>query len=232
MNTEFVRAAASLLRHRELSEIIPRWSLTLSGETGTVNNFTMSEENPYSPPTTHVDPPSPLQSGVPGPHNYASLGERFAGALLDGLIMIPVGLVIGFVYALISPPKVVIVENFADAFNGSASGYGFAETFLIGVIGLAAYIGIQWTFWKSTGQSIGKKVMKTQIVNLDGSQADVNTIAFKRYGIMALIANVPFVGSLIYFVGVLLIFRQDRNCLHDDIAKTRVIKLSAPPQPQ
>ena len=33
--------------------------------------------------------------------------------------------------------------------------------------------------------------MKTQVVNLDGSQASVQTIAFKRYGIINLIANVP-----------------------------------------
>ncbi|MBT4799635.1 MAG: hypothetical protein HON81_15100, partial [Verrucomicrobia bacterium] len=95
------------------------------------------------------------------------------------------------------------------------------------VIVMAAYIGVQWVFWASTGQSIGKKVMKTQVVNLDGSQASVQTIAFKRYGIINLIANVPTFGHLVHFIGVLLIFRQNRNCLHDDIAKTRVIKFVA-----
>jgi uncharacterized RDD family membrane protein YckC len=105
--------------------------------------------------------------------------------------------------------------------------YGFGETLLLAVLLMAAYIGIQWTFWASTGQSIGKKVMKTQVVNLDGSQASAKAIALKRYAIMSLIANVPVAGILVSLVGVLLIFRRDRNCLHDDIAKTRVIKLVA-----
>ena len=103
---------------------------------------------------------------------------------------------------------------------------GFGETLLVSVLGMAAYIGIQWTFWASTGQSIGKKVMKTQVVNLDGSQATAKTIAFKRYAIMGLIGNVPVAGMLVSLIGVLLIFRRDRNCLHDDIAKTRVIKFA------
>ena len=173
----------------------------------TIKSSTMSEENPYSPPVNQVEAP-PIQSAVPGLHNYASLGERFSGKLIDVLIMIPLGLL----------GLVILV------FSGGASVYGPGETFLVAIIGMAAYIGVQWAFWASTGQSIGKKVMKTQVVNLDGSQASVRTIAFKRYGIISLIGNVPVFGPLVYFIGVLLIFRQNRNCLHDDIAKTRVIK--------
>ena len=111
-----------------------------------------------------------------------------------------------------------------------ATGYGYGEALFLAVLGMAAYIGIQWTFWASTGQSIGKKAMKTQIVNLDGSQASAKTIALKRYAIMSLIANVPVAGSLVSLIGVLLIFRRDRNCLHDDIAKTRVVKFAASSQ--
>tara|TARA_B100001057_G_C22645863_1_gene870060 strand:- start:467 stop:721 length:255 start_codon:yes stop_codon:yes gene_type:complete len=84
--------------------------------------------------------------------------------------MIPLGLVIGVGYALVSPPpKVIAVEKTSDLFSMGATGYGYGETLLLAVLGIAAYIGIQWTFWASTGQSIGKKVMKTQVVNLDGS---------------------------------------------------------------
>ena len=182
----------------------------------------MSEENPYTPPVNQVEDP-PIQSAVPSSHNYASLGARFSGKLIDVLIMIPLGLVIGIGYAFVSPPKDIAVEKTSDLFSMGATGYGYGEALLLAVLGMAAYIGIQWTFWASTGQSIGKKVMKTQVVNLDGSQASAKTIALKRYAIMSLIANVPVAGSLVSLIGVLLIFRRDRNCLHDDIAKTRVV---------
>lgn len=189
----------------------------------------MSEESPYTPPVNQVEDP-PIQSAVSSSHNYASLGARFLGKLIDVLIMIPLLLVIGVGYALVSPPKVIAVEKTSDLFSMGATGYGYGETLLLAVLGIAAYIGIQWTFWASTGQSIGKKVMKTQVVNLDGSQASAKTIALKRYAIMSLIGNVPVAGGLVSLIGVLLIFRRDRNCLHDDIAKTRVVKFAAASQ--
>ena len=189
----------------------------------TIKSSIVSEENPYSPPVNQVEAP-PAQSAVPGLHNYASLGQRFFGKLIDVLITVPLSLVIGVGYALISPPKVDEFETLSDFLSG---GYGPGEKILVAVIVMAAYIGVQWVFWASTGQSIGKKVMKTQVVNLDGSQASVQTIAFKRYGIINLIANVPVFGPLVSLIGTLLIFRQNRNCLHDDIAKTRVIKFVA-----
>ena len=191
-----------------------------------IGSFIMSEESPYTPPVNQVEDP-PIQSAVSSSHNYASLGARFLGKLIDVLIMIPLLLVIGVGYALVSPPKVIAVEKTSDLFSMGATGYGYGETLLLAVLGIAAYIGIQWTFWASTGQSIGKKVMKTQVVNLDGSQASAKTIALKRYAIMSLIGNVPVAGGLVSLIGVLLIFRRDRNCLHDDIAKTRVVKFAA-----
>ena len=195
-----------------------------------IGSLVMSEENPYTPPVNQVEDP-PIQSAVPSSHNYASLGARFLGKLIDVLIMIPLGLVIGVGYASVSPPpKVIAVEKTSDLFSMGATGYGYGETLLLAVLGIAAYIGIQWTFWASTGQSIGKKVMKTQVVNLDGSQASAKTIALKRYAIMSLIGNVPVAGGLVSLIGVLLIFRRDRNCLHDDIAKTRVVKFAASSQ--
>lgn len=194
-----------------------------------IGSLFMSEENPYTPPVNQVEDP-PIQSAVPSSHNYASLGARFSGKLIDVLIMIPLGLVIGIGYAFVSPPKDIAVEKTSDLFSMGATGYGYGEALLLAVLGMAAYIGIQWTFWASTGQSIGKKAMKTQIVNLDGSQASAKTIALKRYAIMSLIANVPVAGSLVSLIGVLLIFRRDRNCLHDDIAKTRVVKFAASSQ--
>lgn len=194
-----------------------------------IGSLFMSEESPYTPPVNQVEDP-PIQSAVSSSHNYASLGARFLGKLIDVLIMIPLLLVIGVGYALVSPPKVIAVEKTSDLFSMGATGYGYGETLLLAVLGIAAYIGIQWTFWASTGQSIGKKVMKTQVVNLDGSQASAKTIALKRYAIMSLIGNVPVAGGLVSLIGVLLIFRRDRNCLHDDIAKTRVVKFAAASQ--
>lgn len=185
----------------------------------------MSEENPYAAPATEAQV-QPLDSRIPGPHNYATLGDRFLGKLIDGLIMLPVSIALTFLLGLVFAREVVANPGFMDILSGNA-GFGIGVGLLLTVLGIGIYIAIQWTFWKATSQSIGKKVMKTQIVNLDGTPADVNTIAFQRYGIIAFLSALPFVG-IIALIDVLFIFRADRNCLHDDIAKTRVIKLPPP----
>ena len=36
---------------------------------------------------------------------------------------------------------------------------------------------------------------------------------------------IPVLGNLISLVDAILIFREEHNCLHDDIAKTRVVRV-------
>ncbi len=187
----------------------------------------MSEENIYAAPKEDVQNASVI-GGPPGPHNYAGLGERLVGAIIDVVILIPVAVVLGFIFGMVFTPVVNEEAGFLETLQEGA-GFGIVGDLLFSLVAIAIYIAIQWTFWKGTSQSIGKKVMKTQIVNLDGSPADVKTIAFNRYGIMAAISAIPVAGQFIALVDALLVFRGERNCLHDDIAKTRVIKL-APPQ--
>ena len=181
------------------------------------------QDNPYAAPTTEADQAATV--GGVGPHNYATLGQRFAGALIDGLIMIPVFvfLVLLLLGVLVAGP--VEGSGVQKTLNQLAA-LDFVGGLVFGILGMGLYIAIQWKFWKSTSQSIGKMVMKTQIVNLDGTPAAVKTIAFKRYGILALLGIVipnTNITSLISLIDSLLIFRGDRNCLHDDIAQTRVI---------
>jgi uncharacterized RDD family membrane protein YckC len=179
----------------------------------------MPEENTYTAPATDPQNPAKL-GGAPGPHNYASLGQRFLGKLIDGLIMLPVQFVLIMVLG-----SIFVRNTSAGGIAAFAGGFNIIGNIVLGLLIMVCYIAIQWTFWKGSSQSIGKKVMKTQVVNLDGTPAAVATIAFNRYALITVISLVPFIGPLIMLVGILLIFRADRNCLHDDLAKTRVIKL-------
>ena len=85
-------------------------------------------------------------------------------------------------------------------------------------------LAFQGYFWHTRSQSIGKICTKTKIVNLDGSPSNFASIAFKRTLVLQLLITIPVVGQVISLVNALLIFRKDHNCLHDDIAKTRVVK--------
>ena len=186
----------------------------------------MSEENPYAAPAPDLAD-APSDPSIPGPHNHASLGERLLGKIIDTLVILPVIFLIGLVFAIIFTKALSENPNTLQKLSGN-SGFEIFPSIVMPLAIMVIYMAIQWTFWKATGQSIGKKVMKTRIVNLDGSQANVRTIAFKRYGPIAILSMIPVVGGLIGLVDALLVFRGERNCLHDDIAGTRVIKIQTP----
>ena len=57
----------------------------------------------------------------------------------------------------------------------------------------------------------------------DGSQASFARIVGLRYFTTSVLAPIPVVGSIYGLVDVLLIFRDSRRCLHDNIADTIVV---------
>jgi uncharacterized RDD family membrane protein YckC len=74
------------------------------------------------------------------------------------------------------------------------------------------------------GQTISKYLFGIKIVRTDGSRAGVWRILLLRGFVMGLIQQIPIVGIIIMILDPLLIFRDSRKCLHDDIADTIVIK--------
>jgi uncharacterized RDD family membrane protein YckC len=73
------------------------------------------------------------------------------------------------------------------------------------------------------GQTLGKKVKNIRIVRTDGSEAGFVRAALYRAVPVYLVSAVPFVGPLCGLVNVLFIFREDRRCVHDLVADTKVV---------
>jgi uncharacterized RDD family membrane protein YckC len=70
------------------------------------------------------------------------------------------------------------------------------------------------------GQSIAKKLLKIKVVRSDGSRASLGRIFWLRNVVNGLLSIIPAYG----IVDVLFIFGESRQCLHDKIADTIVIK--------
>jgi len=93
---------------------------------------------------------------------------------------------------------------------------------MIAVVGLMALVACQIYFLSSLGQSIGKKVMGIRIVkNTTGENGGFGTNVLVRLIANGILGFVP----LYSLVDVLFIFRQDRRCLHDLIAGTKVVEV-------
>ncbi|HVZ74163.1 MAG TPA: RDD family protein [Polyangia bacterium] len=165
--------------------------------------------NPFTPPTATID--GPPAAGVAGV--LAERGQRFLAALLDGLCAMPAG---------------IFFVLFAFAAKGGGSDIpplAFVWVAL-GVLYVLGLLGIQLYMLSTRGQTLGKRWMAIKIVKLDGSAPGFVHAALLRAIVNGLIGAIPYVGGIYSLVDVLMIFREDRRCLHDQIAGTRVIKVT------
>ncbi len=129
--------------------------------------------------------------------------SRFAAALIDGLTLgVPLTLP-------------VLISHDAAAIFVALAWIGVA---LFDLLLLARY-----------GQTIGKRALRIRIVRNDGTQAGLTRLVLLRIGVMGLIGLVPIVGTLVQLADPLVIFGQQRRCLHDFIADTKVVVMRPDP---
>jgi uncharacterized RDD family membrane protein YckC len=163
----------------------------------------VNDPNPYSAPQSVVaDEPSPLRLG--------GRGERLGAAIIDGLIVLVILL-----------PLMFVGGYFSGIMKGVQPSFGMRAFWAL--IGFVLFVLVQSYPLSTKGQTWGKKALKLKIVNLDGSLPDFLRLIGLRYGIGQAITLIPFVGTLYALVDSLFIFREDKRCIHDHIAGTRVV---------
>lgn len=163
--------------------------------------------NPYAPPQAEV-----RDTVTAGDAELAGRGTRFGAALLDGLI--------GFVFVV----PAAIGANFdamaAGNFYGAFSAVGLA----LGAVGLLALLGITTYLVHKNGQTIGKKLLGIKVVRTDYSRASLGRIFWLRNVVNGIPGVIPFVGNVYGLVDHLFIFGDRRQCVHDKIADTLVVR--------
>ena len=91
-------------------------------------------------------------------------------------------------------------------------------------LGFAAYAAIQAFFLTRDAQSLGKKMVGLRIVRQDdGGKPGFVSVVLLRECVPILIGFVPFIGRFFGLVDVLCIFGEERLCIHDRFARTRVV---------
>ena len=191
-------------RHRGHEAHVDRAVVVVSNAAPSVDpNFV----NPYQPPSPGVGYVMDLGS-PPTELNLADVGTRFIGALVDGLVYVPVMIPAVIIQVLIGgdgdlTPLVLIA-------------------ILVGFLGLSAF---QWYLIATTGQSIAKRILRIRIVRLNGSPVNFMHGVILRSWVMAFLTNIPLVGFIVGIVDGAMIFGHERRCLHDRLADTTVIKV-------
>jgi len=172
-------------------------------------NQTLLPDNPYAAPAAAVADEASRDMELAG------RGTRLGAVLIDGLIFS-----LGVMPMIIAVFVLGGMANMKDARSmeiGVALGIGVGALLFLGVVAWNCVL------LHRRGQTIAKKLLGIRVVRKDGSRCGLARIFFARYLPVTLLGMVPFVGGLVSLVDALLIFRDDRRCLHDEIADTIVV---------
>ncbi|ALZ74938.1 RDD family protein [Rheinheimera sp. F8] len=136
----------------------------------------------------------------------ASRKDRFLGWLIDLVLQVlasaPFFWYMGL-EAFQNPTPALMLANSANA--------------------ILVYLALHGYLLHKYGQTIGKAEFGMRIEMLNGQKASLQHIVLWRYLPVILLSFVPVIGQwLTGLLDPLLIFRQDRRCLHDHIAGTQV----------
>lgn len=172
---------------------------------------TADTANPYAAPIVG----GPLAEAVP--RYQAPLARRFArlaAQFLDGLINL---------VALIPGVALLIAATNAPPKNGEVPILAFV-VMAIGFLCLNIY---QWILLSRDGQTLGKKALGIKVVMYDdGSNPGFGRTVALRVWVNGLIGAVPYIGGIYGLIDALFIFGEERRCIHDYMAGTKVIEVS------
>jgi uncharacterized RDD family membrane protein YckC len=162
----------------------------------------------YAPPGANV-----ADVALPQELALASRWRRLFGVTIDSFVLFIPGMLIG----------VVIGATMGSKFNpSSAKWFGFN---LFGLFGVVLFLLFNSYLLVTRGQTIGKYAVGVRIVRPDGSKVSGPRVLGLRYGVGFFLNMIPILGYLYGTIDCLLIFRQSRRCLHDEIADTIVVRV-------
>jgi uncharacterized RDD family membrane protein YckC len=168
----------------------------------------------------------PGNPAVPG--GLAERGARLLAATIDELILLAVALpmIIGAMpamTALIVGGADLESIGTSDVVHAMIAGPGAIFT----VLALIAWCVITGWLVATNGQSIGKRLVGIKVVRTDGSRASFARIFLLRNVVNGLPNLLPYAGWLYQLVDPLLIYQESRQCLHDKIADTMVVRCAS-----
>jgi len=147
----------------------------------------------------------------------ATLAQRLQAAILDKIIF-PTIMLVPFILGF-------DLVNVEAGMNGVLA-VPFATQVKVSILEIVLFMALNSYLLKEYGQTLGKRIVGIAVVGEDGNKLSLQDMITKRYLPFWVAAYIPMFGFLIIIANALAIFRgKRRRCLHDDLAKTIVIKL-------
>lgn len=167
---------------------------------------------------------------TPQVDNTASLGQRLAAFLLDGVFM-----VISMMFLMqylgmteFDPSKAQDTQAMQAEVLAKMAALSGGQKLLLVSFPYISFLLLHGYLLSRYGQTIGKRMMGIAIVTMDNRVPPFIQLIVQRYLIQWLAGQVPMVGGILRMVDILAIFRADKRCIHDHLAGTKVIDLRIP----
>jgi uncharacterized RDD family membrane protein YckC len=156
------------------------------------------------------------QLPVPGTAPLASRADRLAAVTVDSVVGLAVAIPLGF-----------WTGAFQAAIQGEPiSWFVYLENFLAG---WGWYFLVNSYLLRKYGQTVGKRLLGIRIAEHHSEAVP----PFARLVLRTVVSTLPdllgIIGELFSLADTLFIFSKDRRCIHDWIARTRVVKMQGPP---
>ncbi|WP_277374394.1 RDD family protein [Pseudomonas sp. AA-38] len=164
----------------------------------------MDTQNPYQTPQ------AALQERAADEPLLASRGARLGAVIIDSLLL-----------ALITMPISYFKGDFEMLVQGIEPSIWLQVQGIL--IGMVVFVLINGAWLKRYGQTVGKRICKVRIVDMQGQVPALPGLLLKRYLSVWLVSLIPVAGTLLCSINYLFIFRSDRRCVHDHLAGTRVV---------
>jgi uncharacterized RDD family membrane protein YckC len=168
----------------------------------------------------------------PAGQPLADFGSRLLAWLIDSTILSAVAAVVALPAFLALFFVVLRPDIDSSSVDNSALPGHFVVALLLFEAGFFAFaLALQYVYevemMYRSGQTVGKRVMKLRVVPIDPTQPLTRRIAATRYLIQFVIGAIVPLFSFIDGLWQLWDSRPYRQTLHDKVAQTVVIKVSA-----
>ena len=177
-----------------------------------------NDDNSGEDQSTDERPTTPSEeAGTPSGPELAGRGRRFGAYIIDSLIA---GIVlVAVAYSNPGPLGVTMLDIVGT--GGREMSVEGSIWFLIIFMAINSYLLL------TKGQTLGKWMLGIRIVDAEsnGAATAVKLLGL-RYVLVMLVGAIPIIGGLLGLIDFLFIFREDRRCVHDLLAGTKVVSNS------